>query len=226
MPEATPKFDDPAFRTLDGNLFDPVLRRDIADLNRQFLTYGLDPVFARDPRFQLSEPISDSLVGLQLEQRRIVEECPFSLFELVLPTPEVGEAAAGHWVNDQPAPRERPCGWMRCHSFSHSVLAFARRLAEGIPLSIRLSLGLPARAGADLVAMRPSEIAHLALWPGLIRPRWQGNRQLWELLIEAARSNCDASIQWAHCVGMCQLWNEAQRLRGQASTLFGFHKGP
>jgi hypothetical protein len=195
---------------LDGNLFSPTLRRDLTDLNRQFLSLGLDAVHSEDPRFRLPATIRSLVSGIDAEERRVVAQCPFALFELILPPPDAASLWTHNRVGDQPQPAAQVTASVRSHSFAHSVLALARSLAASLPLSIPLSLGLSGKAETQLVELRPSELASLAGWPGLIRPRWPGNPRVWAVMTEAARQNTDDALQWAHCVGLCLLGTETR----------------
>ena len=89
-----------------GNLLNAAVRRDIADLNRLFLTHALDPVHRADSWFQLPESTLEQFERAPPEVLERAVSMPMALFELVMP--EVGDAA--EWrigaVGDA---RTRPC---------------------------------------------------------------------------------------------------------------------
>jgi hypothetical protein len=184
-------------------LLPPDLRRDLADLNAQYLDVGLDAQPGMDPRFAWSEGVRLRLAAADRQTRTRMAAVPFALFRLVLP-PEGGfDRARG--IADLPWPAAGP-GWQgRCLSFAHQAAFFARRLLDGAPLAARLVLDLPPDAQALLAGLCPSEVAAAAAHPGLIRPRWPGHLRFWEWLEAAARSDSDSALQWANCMGMCLL---------------------
>jgi hypothetical protein len=71
------------------------------------------------------------------------------------------------------------------------------------PLASELVLGLSACAQSLLAEARPSEVAELALRPGLICPRWPAHERFWSVLSHAARDGSPVALQWAHCLGLC-----------------------
>lgn len=186
-----------------GDLLGPGTRRDIADLNRLYLDLSLDPALEEDPRFGLCDAVRRALAACPPEVRDRVARCPFCLFELRLPS---GPAAGVDRVADtrQPPPLDAATA-ARCLSFVLLALSVARQLAEGTPLSPRIALGVSAEAESRLAAMCPSELARLAAWPGLVRPRWPRHERAWGMLIAAAQASDAAFARWAHCAGLCLL---------------------
>src|SRR6186713_2410275 len=100
--KSTPAGTDIASR---GNLLPAVVRRDIADLNRLFIEYALEPGLGSDPWFCLPARAAAQLAGAPPEARDRVAQGPFTLFELALPGPDdgldwypsaVADAEAGH----------------------------------------------------------------------------------------------------------------------------------
>ena len=68
-----------------GNLLNPAVRRDIADLNRLFLAHALDPGHGADCWFQLPAATVKQLTEVAPEARERAARSPISLFELALP---------------------------------------------------------------------------------------------------------------------------------------------
>jgi hypothetical protein len=188
-------------------LLPPGLRRDLADLNAQYLELATTADRAADPRFGWSEEIRLSLQGLDADIRVRMAAAPFALFRLVLPAvPPPLATPCG--VADLPRPLPG-AGWQpRCDSFVHQVAFFARRLVDGAPLSAHLVLDLTPEAQVMLGQLCPSQLASLAANPGLVRPRWPGHLRYWEMLAAAARRASPEALQWAHCVGVCLLGAE------------------
>jgi len=189
--------------TARHGLLPPELRRDLADLNGQYLELGLDAEPGVDPRFAWSEPVRRRLVEVDPPTRTRMASVPFALFRLVLP-PEGGiDRAAG--IADLPWPMAGP-GWQgRCLSFAHQAAFFARRLLDSAPLAASLVLDLAPEVQSLLAGYCPSEVAAAAAHPGLIRPRWPGHLRFWEWLEAAARRDSAAALQWANCMGFCLL---------------------
>jgi hypothetical protein len=189
---------------LRGNLLGPVIRRDIADLNRQFLELSLDPSMGDDPRFCHAVAVRAGLAGCSAEARERMALCPFSLFQLRLPEPAGTAPLAADRVADARMPQQPEIATAaRCQSFVLLSLSVARQLADGVPLSPRIALGVTAQVETRLAAMSPSELACMAAWSGLVRPRWPRHDRYWGMLIAAAREADPAWLQWTHCVGLC-----------------------
>ncbi|HEX7374096.1 MAG TPA: hypothetical protein VF277_03930 [Steroidobacteraceae bacterium] len=204
MDDRLPNPLDPGTQLLvRGDLLSPVVRRDIADLNRLYLGLSLEPLLDEDPRFALADSVRAALGDCPDEVRRRLAECPFCLFQLRLP-------AGGSNVLDRVADARQPMSLepptaARCHSFVLLALSVARQLAGGAPLSPRIALGVSADAESQLAAMCPSDLARLAAWPGLVRPRWPRHVRFWGMLMAAARTSDAALARWAHCAGLCLL---------------------
>jgi hypothetical protein len=189
-----------------GNLLAPVIRRDVADLNRQYLALSLEPQLRDDPRYCLSPALQPSVAACSPEARERLASCPFSLFQLHLPDPEESALPGGGRVADsqvQPAPDAAIVA--QCAAFALLSISVARQIADTQPLSPRIALGVSAAAEARLAGMRPSELAQLSTWPGLIRPRWPRHERYWGMLLAAAQGPDPEALQWAHCVGLCLL---------------------
>jgi hypothetical protein len=192
-----------------GGVLTPAIRRDLADLNRQFLELGLSPALASDPRFAWSEPVRSGLAQTDAATRDRMAACPFALFELRLPrtpgegrpsTAGVEDAASGGGLADP---------WLgRCLAFAHFALFVALRLADAAPLATRIALGLSPADELRLNEMCPSEAARMAASTEAFRPRWPAHPRFWAMLRGAARSNSGADLRWAHCVGICLLGTE------------------
>ncbi len=190
--------------TTHYGLFTPELRRDLADLNGQYLELGPGAGPGADPRFAWSEPVRVRLSSVDVATRAKMASVPFALFRLVLP-PEGATGARGGGIADLPWPEAEPAWQGRCLSFAHQAAFFARRLLDGAPLAATLVLDLAPQAQSLLARCCPSEIASAAAHPGLIRPRWPGHLRFWEWLEAAARSESESSLQWANCMAVCQL---------------------
>ncbi len=188
-----------------GNLLNAAVRRDIADLNRLFLAYALDPGHGADCWFQLPTATVTRLAEVAPEARERAACSPISLFELALP--QEGEPSPWHLdsVGDSAASGvERARGEAR-RSFGLVALGVARRLAESVPFSSRIAFGLGSTSEARLSSLTPSESFRLATWPGLVRPRWPGHARYWSLLAAAAAGTVKEDLYWAYSAGLCLL---------------------
>jgi hypothetical protein len=205
MDDRLPPSPDPGTElALRGDLLGPVIRRDIADLNGQFLELSLEPSLAGDPRFCHLAPIRAALAACPAEARERLAQCPFSLFQLQLPEPTGTAPLSVDRVADARLPQPLEIATAaRCQSFVLLSLSVARQLADAVPLSPRIALGVTALVETRLAAMCPSELAFVAAWPGLIRPRWPRHDRYWSMLIAAARQADPGWLQLAHCVGLC-----------------------
>ncbi len=196
---------DAADQFLQYNVLSPAIRRDLADLNREFLELGITRELADDPRFGWSDAVRRTLLETDEATRNRMAASPFTLFELTLPPVGYGPATQPGRVEDignEPFGKEIAS---RCSSFLHVALFFVWRLAELTPLATRVALGLPPAAQLRISEMCPSQLARLSAWPGLVRPRWPGHRRFWSLLAGASRSQSATALQWAHCIGICLL---------------------
>lgn len=195
-------------------LLAPSLRRDLADLNLQFLELGLRSEFATDPRFAWSDPVARTLQRTTPDTRASMAGCPFALFRIALPAPMDSGPRVPSRVEDGLAGGEL-LGAVHgaCLSFLHAALFVAWRLADSAPLAARLALGLSPAAELALNELCLSELTRLAARPGVLRPRWAAHPGFWELLIGAAEGLDGYTLQQAHCVGICLLDDEFSRDR-------------
>jgi hypothetical protein len=188
-----------------GNLLNPAVRRDIADLNRLFLAHALDPGHGSDCWFQLPAATVKRLAEITPEARERAACSPISLFELALPR----EDEVPPWRLESIADTDAEfVDRARCEtrrSFGLVALSVARRLAEIVPFSSRIAFGLGSASEARLSALTPSDSFRLASWPGLVRPRWPGHSRYWSLLAEAAAGTVQADLNWAYSAALCLL---------------------
>ena len=188
-----------------GNLLNPAVRRDIADLNRLFLAHALDPGHRADCWFQLPAATVRRLAEVPAEARERAACSPISLFELALPRDDEAPPWRLESVADTDAEfADRARGATR-RSFGLVALSVARRLAENVPFSSRIAFGLGSTSEARLSALTPSDSFRLASWPGLVRPRWPGHSRYWSLLADAAAGTVQADLNWAYSTGLCLL---------------------
>jgi hypothetical protein len=187
-------------------LLPPALRRDLADLNGQFLDLSLVGEASCEPGCHWAEPVRRRLREVDPPTRTRMAAAPFALFRLVPPaiTALVPVPPAGG-VADLPLPARVAGGQGRWMSFTHQASFFARRLVDGAALASNVVLDLTPDAQSLLSALCPSQLAMLAAQPGLVRPRWPDHLRFWEMLEAAARCETAAALQWAHCVGVCLL---------------------
>lgn len=186
-----------------GGLIPPALRRDLTDLNAQYLDLGLAPGLELDARFRWSEPVRRCLLAADAGTRTSIAGVPFALFGLALGP--VDAATEAPRVEDRRVATV-PAGWQaRFDSFAHQSLFLARRLVDGEPLALRLAFGLPDDAQRWLAECRITQLAEIAGQPRVIRPRWPLHARFWEMLASAARRGTPDSLQWAHCIGLCLL---------------------
>ena len=203
---------------VQGGVLSPAIRRDLTDLNRQFLELGLTAELTDDPRFAWSEPVRRRLAAADATTRNRMAACPFALFELRLPRPASCGDPSPSRVADGAAvlgPGEPWSG--RCLAFAHFVLFVAMRLADVAPLATRIALGLSPGDELRLNELCPSEAARLAASPEAIRPRWPAHPRFWDLLLSAAGANSAPALRIAHCAGICLLGSELNVL-GAAAT--------
>lgn len=198
---------------LQGGLLTRAVRRDLTDLNRQFLELGLNMELVADPRFAWSEDVRAGLLKTDGATRDRMAACPFALFEIMLPPGRADAGAASPRVEDAlrlPAIDEPWRG--RCLAFVHFALFVAWRLADTAPLATRVALGLSPEMELQLNEMCPSDVAGLAAHGNLIRPRWPGHSRFWAMLRGAAAEGSSVALQWAHCVGICLLGVDLNRI--------------
>jgi len=187
-------------------LLPPALRRDLADLNSQFLDLSLTGEAPGEPGCNWAEPVRLRLREVDRPTRTRMAAAPFALFRLVPPaTVPRSPVAPTHGVADLPVPALVTGGQGRWMSFTHQAAFFARRLVDGGALAANVVLDLTAEAQSLLAALCPSQLATLATQPGIVRPRWPDHLRFWEMLEAAARGDSVEALQWAHCVGVCLL---------------------
>jgi hypothetical protein len=189
---------------LRGNLLPAAIRRDIADLNRLFLQYALEPVHQSDAWFLLPPRAVAQLTSAPAEALDRVAQGPFTLFELSLPSPDDRLAWHPAAVADaEPADRAAGRRVDAHRAFGLIALGVARRLAEGVPMSPRIAFGVGAEAESRLSGLSPSEAFGVASWPGLVRPRWPRHERYWCMLAAAACGGDPHTLRWAFYTGMC-----------------------
>jgi len=191
----------PVVATHDG--FVPAaVRRDLADLNGQYLSLALEPGQEGDPRFAWEEDVRHRLAQADPATLGRVATSPFALFELWLPPPA---ASATDRVEDARRGTLPTVSLDRCLAFVHQALYMAHRLAEDDPFAARLVLGLRDESQARLSACRLSTLAELAGDPRVVRPRWGRHPRFWQVLIAAAARTSPPALEWAHCIGLSLL---------------------
>ena len=194
-----------ALPTRNG-LLSASLRRDLADLNLQYLDLGLDPSAEADPRFGWEESIRANLRAVDAPTRERLAAVPFALFELVIPLAAPSPVTARVEDGSPLARSGIPTG--RCESFAHQAAFLARRLAEGGELASGVVFAFAPEARRWLLESRPSQLAELARHPAAIRPRWRTHGQFWQVLVGAACRSSIAALEWAQCIGLCLIGAE------------------
>lgn len=187
---------------LEGNLLAPQARRDLADLNRQFLSLCLPPRPGEPAAFGLPGVSQTLLTALEPDAARALAECPFSLFEMRLPPEPLSLVRVG--VADRATVfSAAPALAADTRTFILLALAITQRIASASPLAARIAFGLGLADEVRLATLKPSELAALSGWHNLIRPRWLTHERYWRMLLAAARSGRAITLQWAYCVGLC-----------------------
>jgi hypothetical protein len=181
-------------------LLSPSLRRDLADLNAQYLDLGLADELEGDPRFAWSDAVRDCLRAADAATLARLAAAPFALFDLVVPCGP--EATATRVEDSRPSARAGSLLY-RCESFAYQAAFLARRVVEADTPATRVVLALSAEARSRLMDCRPSQLAELARDPRTIRPRWRLHANFWQALVGAARRDSPAAVEWAHCIGLC-----------------------
>jgi hypothetical protein len=189
-------------------IFTRSVRRDLTDLNRQYLELGLRPDTVSDPLFGWIDEVRREIEATDAHVRERMAACPFALFDVRLPSrdsvPGNDPAAGLDGVEDRAQPDSRvvarPAG---CIAFAHGALFTAWRLAESAPLAARIAFGLSAAAERELTETCPTRITALAAQPGVVRARWPGHPRFWAMLRGAAQSESGSALRWAHCAGIC-----------------------
>lgn len=187
-----------------GNLLNPAVRRDIADLNRLFLSHALDPVHRDDCWFQLPTATIQQFERAPPDALERAVGLPIALFELLLPDPDE-PAGSAHAVSDADRAADAHLRGQVRHSFGLVALGVVRRLAESVPFAARISFGLAPMSQSRLSALSPSDAYRLASWHGLVRPRWPGHTRFWSMLAGAAVGSCADDLYWAYSAGLCLL---------------------
>ncbi len=189
-------------------IFSRSARRDLADLNRQYLELGLRPESSRDPLFGWTDDVRGQIAGAEPEVRERMAACPFALFELRIP---VGDSVPGtEFLAEMDRVEDRPGSvgskgmrFAGCTAFAHGALFTAWRLAESAPLIARIAFGLSSDAELELNGTCPTRIAWLATDPRVVRVRWPAHSQFWSMLRAAAEAGSGSALQRAHCAGIC-----------------------
>ena len=194
------------FGSHQGNLLNPAVRRDIADLNRLFLTHALDPVHRDDCWFQLPAPTALKFEQAAPETLERAAWTPLTLFEII---PPAGDDAADCWragaVGDGDSMRTERSLVEARRSFGLVALGVLRRLAEGVPFASRIAFGLAPLSESRLSSLTPSEAFRWASWHGLVRPRWPSQTHYWDMLTGAAAGSGKDDLHWAYSAGLCLL---------------------
>jgi hypothetical protein len=190
-----------------GGVLTPSIRRDLADLNRQYLELALAPELSIDPRFAWCDTVRSRLAGTDAAARSRMAACPFALFEIQLPAEHRPVAPlAPSRIEEGPVFTAGGAPWQaRCLEFAQFALFMALRLADAAPLAIRMTLGLSSLAELRLYDLRPSEVAQFAARPDVVRPRWPAHPRFWAMLHGAAVIDSASLLQSAHCLGICLL---------------------
>jgi hypothetical protein len=202
-----------------GEIFTRSVRRDLTDLNRQYLELGLRADAGADPLFAWSEAVRREIEAADSTVLERMAACPFALFEICFPcgdvlpgadsVSELGRVEDRAQVAGQVGPRKAAC-----IAFTHGALFTAWRLADSAPLAARIAFALSPAAELELNDTCPTRIAVLASHPGVVRARWPRQLRFWERLRSAAQVDSSQSLQWAHCFGICLI--DGERLGAHA----------
>ena len=192
-----------------NGLLPPAVRRDLADLNSQYLELGLVGARENDPRFGWSEAIRQCLLDTDPATRKRMASSPFALFDLRLPATAPGPVSR---IADAPWTASTGDWQGRCLSFALQAAFLAWRLVESTPYAARVVLGLSAADEARINQLKPSQLAELAWSPGLVCARWPGHQRFWEMLVGAARRDSAGALQWTYCVGLCLFGADGQSI--------------
>jgi len=201
-----------------GGVLTPTIRRDLADLNRQYLELAVAPETSIDPRFAWSDTVRSRLAATDPATRARMAACPFALFEIQLPADhDVVARLAPLRVEEGGATAAGGESWQaRCLEFAQFALFLALRLTDAAPLATRIALGLSPVAELRLHEMCPSEVAQFAARPDVVRPRWPSHPRFWAMLHGAARIDSAPLLQSAHCLGICLLGPDLKALAPRA----------
>jgi hypothetical protein len=188
-------------RAASGSLLPESLRRDVADLNRQFLhlaQMSTGPLW--QPWLTRSPFVAGGLESASVEA---IAACPFTLFELKLA--DVARAAPeGAEVRDEQHPRAGEFD-LQVQGLAHGALTLAWRLADESPLSLRLTLGLSTAAELLMNETRVSGLLHWARAANLLGARWPEHVIFWPSLLRAGYLRDRAALTRVHCLGLTLL---------------------
>jgi len=187
---------------LTGSLLPNSLRRDIADLNGQFLrllqagAWWSGPSWSAHPAW-----VAD---GLDADSVDAMAACPFTLFELRLG--ELPPETLNLDAHVRDAHRSAATATeLRCQALAHGALMLAWRLADASPLSLRLALGLPAAAELLMNETRVSSLVTWARTSNLLGARWAEPPAFWPSLWRAGHLRDVALLSRTHCLGITLL---------------------
>jgi len=206
----------PYLRSPSRSLLPDSVRREIADLNGQYLTAMVTFPDDSTPLCWRDEALP-ALRDMRLLER--MASCPFTLFEVrldefatsALPTPAADDLSP--LLAQRQSDRE---------ALAHSALTLAWRLAESSPFSMRLALGLSAAAELLMNEVRVTSLAAWARRPGLLRTRWPGHKVFWSALLRAAELGDAGLLARVHCLGITLLVAQlAPRTRDGGSAARG-----
>src|SRR5512135_1519250 len=186
-----------------GRILTSSLRRDLADLNRQYLDLVLEGAMPGDPLFSWSETVRREVGAADAGVRARMAMCPFALFAVDLPDSECVRAVDVNLVEDRVSVAGHAESASRRRSFARAALFAVWRLADTAPLAARIAFGLAPAAELQLNELCPTEVARLATVPGVLRSRWPTQAWFWAMLRRAAEANCERSLQFVHCAGIC-----------------------
>jgi hypothetical protein len=188
-----------------GSLLPDSLRREVADLNGQFLRLLQAGAWPSGPRW----PVRPSWVadGLDADSIDAMAACPFTLFELRLDDLPPQTLNPEAHVRDAQRSAANSTE-LRCQALAHGALMLAWRLAEASPLSLRLALGLPAAAELLMNETRVSSLVTWARTSDLLGARWADHPVFWPNLLRAGHLRDAASMSRTHCLGITLLVGE------------------
>jgi len=189
----------PYLRSPSRSLLGESIRRDVTELNRQFVTaMTVDAADMLPRRWRGLDTRVLSAPGLI----DVVASCPFTLFELRLDAPTAGRPDPPSGA-DGPGGMDPPGGSRE--ALAQSALTLAWRLAESSPLSLRLALGLSAAAELAMNEIRVTGLPALARKPGLMRTRWVAHDAFWLRLLRAAHRRDAGLLARVYCIGITLL---------------------
>ena len=204
----------PYLRSPSRSLLPESVRRELADLNGQYLTTIVATEDASTPLCWRGRAMP------ALGEARLLEtmaSCPFTLFELRLDA----LAAPATPTNDDLAP-SLAVRHLHREALAHSALTLAWRLAESSPFSLRVALGLSAAAELVMNEMRVKSLSAWARTPGLMRTRWLEHAVFWKALGRAAEVGDSGQLARVHCLGITLLAGElSPRVRDGAAPARG-----